>query len=51
MAPDLFALSQDNDGRTDAVRRVVVSIFLVVILLQPAARLFIGPGPGWSGSS
>src|SRR5215469_8205759 len=46
MTPDLFALTQDSDGRTERVRRVVVSIFLVVILLQPAARLFIGPRSG-----
>jgi two-component system sensor histidine kinase DesK len=46
MAPDLFALTQDNDGRTEVVRRVVVSIFLVGILLQPAARLFTGPRSG-----
>src|SRR5215469_4244187 len=42
MTPDLFALTQDSDGRTERVRRVVVSIFLVVILLQPAAPLFVG---------
>jgi hypothetical protein len=49
MAPDPFALTQDSDGRTDVVRRVVVSIFLLVILLQPAARMFTGPrsGLGW----
>jgi hypothetical protein len=46
MVPDLFALTQDSDGRTERVRRFVVSIFLVVILLQPAARLFIGPRSG-----
>jgi two-component system sensor histidine kinase DesK len=46
MPSDLFALTQDNDGRTDVVRRVVVSLFLAVILLQPAARLFIGPQTG-----
>jgi len=46
MTRDLLALSQDNDGRTDAVRKVVVCIFLVVILLQPAARLLIGPRSG-----
>lgn len=48
MAPDLFALTQDTDGRTDVVRRVIVGIFLLVILLQPAARLPIGPpGQAW----
>jgi hypothetical protein len=46
MPPDLFALTQDTDGRTDVVRRVIVSIFLLVILLQPAARLLIGPRTG-----
>lgn len=39
MARDLPALTPDNDGRSEAVRKVVVSIFLAVILLQPAVHL------------
>jgi two-component system, NarL family, sensor histidine kinase DesK len=46
MTRDVPSLTKDSDGHTDAVRRIVVKIFLVVILLQPAIHLLQGPRSG-----